>query len=478
MAISYLPKTALNKTISKSLTLKLIAIAALVLIFLIPVSLVKGLVSERQFRQDNVAREVASSWGGVQTIAGPVLAVPYSVTVKDQSQTRDVIEHAYFLPETFGVLGNVDVEIRSRGIYDVPLYTTKLTAKGIFNAPEIASLGLAPTQMRWGEAFLVLGIPDLRGVKEQIKLEWPGSNGIFRPGVTTAVVSSGVRAPVTLGLNEQGVPQPGRSYSYSITADLRGSEQLMFVPAAKTTDVKLTSVWPNPSFVGAFLPSERTVGDTGFTASWRVLDVNRNLPEKWTGNKAMLQFAFADGMVKPAAEPYRGGYYPDQPTVADGNSGVFGVRMFLPVDVYQKTMRSAKYGIAVIALVFVVVFFVELSAKRRVHPVQYVLIGLALVIYYTLLLSLSEHLRFLYAYLISSLAIIGMVTLFIKSVLESSTRAIMTGGILTVFYLFVYVLLQLEDYALLLGSIALFLILAVIMMLSRRINWYGEETAA
>lgn len=467
MSISYLPKSgvSLNKNISKSLSLKLIAIAALILVFLIPVSLVKGLINERQFRQSQVAGEVTASWAGAQTIAGPVMVVPYTVTVTEQNRTKEDIEYAYFLPETLRIDGKADVEVRSRGIYDVPVYTSKLNVSGRFAPPDIAPLGLNKQQMRWGEAFVVVGIPDLRGVNEQIALTWDGAQKVFQTGLTTHVVQSGVRTAAPLSVMADNVPVADHAYEYSFDLDLRGSEQLMFTGFGKTTDIKLTSAWPSPSFVGAFLPAERDVSASGFSASWRVLDINQNVPRQWRSSEGVK------------LDPDRYGYTGDmgniqQPASLDNSS--FGVRMFLPVDVYQKTTRSAKYGIAVIALVFVVVFFVELSAKRRVHPVQYVLIGLALVIYYTLLLSLSEHLRFLYAYLIASIAVIGMVTLFTKSVLESSARALLTGGILTVFYLFVYVLLQLEDYALLLGSIALFLILAAIMMLSRKINWYGE----
>lgn len=465
-----------------SITLKLIAVAVLVLIFLIPVSMVKGLIQERQFRQQDVMREVDNTWGQAQTIVGPVLVVPYGV-LQYGAQYKDQVSSvptgfAYFLPETLAVDGKVEVEVRSRGIYDVPVYGAKLTVSGVFPAPDVKSLNLASSQMRWQQASLVLGLPDLRGVREQIKLGWNGEEYLFTSGVTVPVVPGGVSVSVPLALNSTGDSVvPDKQYKFSLTLDTRGSDVLSFVPVGKETSVKLTSNWPEPSFTGAFLPTERSVGASGFTAAWRVLDLNRNFPQQWTSQDQMqLGFASYDNWKSPRSVSYFGIGRFDEPAPYQSSidqNGAFGVRLLLPSDIYEKSMRSAKYGIAVIALVFVIIFFVELSAKRRVHAVQYVLIGLALVIYYTLLLSLAEHLRFGWAYLIASAAVIGMNTLFAKSVMQSGSRALLAGSILTVFYGFVYILLQLEDYAFLFGSIALFLILAVIMFLSRKIEWYS-----
>ena len=460
-----------------SVTLKLIAIAVLVLIFLIPVSMVRGLINERQFRQQDVAREVGNTWGAPQTLAGPILVVPYHTLTTEGKRKEDETKYAYFLPDKLGVSGTVAVEIRSRGIYDVPVYSAALGATGFFRAPDIKLLSLKPEQMRWDKAQLVVGLPDLRGVREEISLDWAGAKTTFAPGVVAPVVPTGVSAAVALQLSEGAEARQGVTYPFTINLNTRGSEQLFFVPVGKETSVALNGNWPSPSFTGAFLPESRALRADGFTANWRVLDLNRDLSQQWVdGDGRQLGFA---GMSEGARfEPE--GFMPfpgDPPTKAGFSSdhGVFGVRLFTPVDIYQKSLRSVKYGISVIALVFVVIFFVEFSARKRVHPVQYVLIGLALVIYYTLLLAFAEHLRFGWAYLIASVAVIGLNTLFVRSAMESGVRALLTGGILTMFYGFVYILLQLEDYALLLGSVALFITLAIIMYLSRKIDWYGTE---
>ena len=460
-------------------TLKLIAIAVLVLIFLIPVSMVRGLINERQFRQQDVVREIGNTWGAPQTLAGPILVVPYNPLTTEGKRKEDETKYAYFLPEKLDVSGTVAVEIRSRGIYDVPVYSAALEAAGFFRAPDIKLLSLKPEQMRWDKAQVVVGLPDLRGVREEISLDWAGAKTTFAPGVVAPVVPTGVSAAVALQLSEGADARQGVTYPFTINLNTHGSEQLFFVPVGKETNVAMNGNWPSPSFSGAFLPESRELKSDGFTATWRVLDLNRDLPQQWVdGDGYGRQLGFAGTAEGLRFEPERFIPFPgDHPVKAGFSSdqGAFGVRLFTPVDIYQKSLRSVKYGISVIALVFVVIFFVEFSARKRVHPVQYVLIGLALVIYYTLLLALAEHIRFGWAYLIASFAVIGLNTLFVRSAMESGVRALLTGGILTLFYGFVYILLQLEDYALLLGSIALFITLAIIMFLSRKIDWYGTE---
>lgn len=454
-----------------SLVLKLIAITVLVLIFMIPVATLHGLIQERQFRQQGAAQEVGSSWGRPQTVIGPFLAIPYHPLDAQQRVNFEITHTAYFLPETIDVDGTITTQIRSRGIYDVPVYETELKLKGNFAAPDISPLGLGPNQMVWNQSRLMLGVPDLRGISEAIPLQWRGETKTFQPGVIGTVVPSGVSTLVPLAVNSTTQnAMSNTDYAFSVDLKLRGSEHLMFAPIGKTMTVDLVGDWPAPSFAGAFLPTEREVKDDGFSANWKVLDLNRSTPQAWKSEEVV-----AFGFAYPTSPDTRYDPYGKGMMLQQEGGDTFGVRLFLPVDIYQKSMRSAKYGIAVIALVFVVIFFIEMAAKRRIHPVQYALIGLSLIVYYTLLLSLAEHIRFGLAYLIASVATIGLITLFIRSIMESTSRAFLTGGVLTVFYGFIYILLQLEDYALLLGSLALFGILAMIMYLSRRIDWYGVD---
>lgn len=457
-----------------SLTLKLVAIVVLLVLFLIPAGMVSGLIHERENRQDNTVAEVSSAWGEAQSIVGPVLVVPYTqINAKTFVRTQ---EYLYFLPEDLDVKGDVETELRSRGIYDVPVYTSKLNFTGSFSGLSATKMGIALQNVDWDRSFLALGIPDMRGVQEQVHLNWDNKKTQFIPGTSTPLLNSGINAPVNLQTVESEFGTDAnakKSYSFNFDVNLRGSKSLSFIPVGKTTNVDVTADWADPSFAGAFLPREHEITKDGFTANWQVLDLNRNLPERFTSTqKVHLPFEELEIATNNYNKSYPR-YNPDGTQMQSIETGNFGVRFFNAVDVYSQSSRSAKYAAAVITLIFVLMFFIELTAKRKIHPVQYALIGFALVVYYTLLLSLAEHIRFGFAYTLASAATVGLITLFAKSIMHSWNRALTAGSILSVFYLFVYVLLQLEDFALLLGSIALFVILGVIMFFSRKIDWYG-----
>jgi inner membrane protein len=217
---------------------------------------------------------------------------------------------------------------------------------------------------------------------------------------------------------------------------------LYFTPVGKVTDVRLSSAWPNPSFNGAFLPDRRRVGDTGFTANWNVLHLNRNYPQLWTSNKY------------------------------DISGSAFGIDLLLPVDSYQKTYRSIHYAILFIGFTFLVFFFIEVLNKIFIHPMQYLLVGVALIVFYTLLLAISEHLHFNLAFILSALATLFLIGGYVRAILRSARLTMLISGILTILYAFIFVIIQLQDYALLIGSIGIFIILALVMYFSRKIDWY------
>ncbi|MBC7446588.1 MAG: cell envelope integrity protein CreD, partial [Hymenobacteraceae bacterium] len=240
-------------------------------------------------------------------------------------------------------------------------------------------------------------------------------------------------------------------HAFSFDLDLNGSTGLLVAPLGRTTTVHLSSGWPSPSFIGEFLPRQRKVGADGFSADWRVLNLNRNYPQRWrTG----------DGQ---------------RPSV---DASTFGVRLLVPVDEYQKSTRAVKYALLPLALTFLIFFFVEVLQRRRIHPVQYLLVGFALVIFYLLLIALGEYIRFNVAYLTAAVVVIGLVTAYVAGIFRRRDLTLVTAGVLTLIYGFVYIILQLEDYALLIGAFGLLLILALVMYLSRRIDWYatGAET--
>jgi len=427
--------------IRNSVTLKLFVVGFLTLVLLIPASMVSDLIRERQGRQSEVINEIAEKWGQVQTITGPILTIPFNRPYTRKDGTRGYeLRYAYFLPATLGISGTLKSEIRYRGIYKAVLYNSKLALSGEFTRPDFASLDIDPNNALWNRAFLSLGISDMTGIREVINVTSGNVKFAMNPGIETQdVIMSGVGARLPKGVGN------GSIIPFNLNLDLNGSERILFVPVGETTQVKLSSDWATPSFDGAFLPAEREVNTQGFSAKWKVLHLNRNFPQAWIGEREKLSQAS------------------------------FGVQMFVAADVYQQSTRTAKYAMLFIVLTFTTFFFSEIITRRRLHPIQYLLVGFALLIFYSLLIALSEHIRFGVAYLASSAAVIGLITLYTRWVLSSWRLTALVGGILIILYGYLYMILQLEDYALLMGSIGLFVALASVMYVTRKINWYGES---
>jgi inner membrane protein len=446
-----------NAWLRTSVMLKLLVIGILVLVLMIPANMLNSLIRERESNRNTAIAEVSSKWGEAQFIGGPILTLPYQETYQDAKNNKlQRTKYAHFLPEDLAIDGNVQPEKRYRGIYVVMLYNTKLKMSGYFKKPDIEALGLKSEAILWNKAFLSVGITDLKGIKDTIKLSVNAQSLPVNPGIPSSdILSSGVSAPLQLDKEK---------YEFSCELNLNGSTQLSFLPLGKKTAVSLTSPWPSPSFVGDFLPDNRKVADDGFKASWQVLQYNRNFPQQGLGafisTKPSDNYAENTDIDIAAAAPIR-------QSIAS-----FGVKLLLPVDEYQKTMRSAKYDIMFILITFIAFFFVEILNQKRIHPIQYLLVGFAVCLFYLLLLSISEHLSFNWAYLIGCGLILSLVTFYVKHIFQSTRLTLLFSGILALLYGFFYSLLQLEDYSLLLGSAGLVLILGAVMYLTRNINWY------
>ena len=286
------------------------------------------------------------------------------------------------------------------------------------------------------DSYLSFNVSDLKGIQENVIYKCNNEQQEVTPGLKTQdIFKNGFTTDVKINKTD-------KKYYFDITIQLKGSENLEFIPIGKTTEVKMKSEWNNPSFIGKFLPSSREVTANGFNASWNVNNFNRNYPQEWINNKYDL---FASS---------------------------FGVKLLIPVDEYQKTMRTSKYGIMIILLTFISFFMIEIFNKKVLHPIQYLLIGLALIIFYSILLSLSEYILFQYSYLIAALLVVGLISFYTSNIYANKKLGVTIGGFLAVFYGFMYVILQMQDYSLLLGNIALFIILAVIMFATRKLNWF------
>jgi len=421
-----------------SIGIRLFLIALLSIVLLIPLFMIQALISEREIRRNEAVQEVSSKWGKAQTIAGPILTVPfktYAIDAKGSATT--IIQHAHFLPDDLSISGAIQPEVRYRGIYKVILYNTKLSITGTFLTSSIKNFAIPEGEIMWDNASLAIGLTDMKGIKDTIRIKWNEKELPVNPGIASQdVQSSGISAPAAFNGTID-------KYSFSIDINFNGSEELAFVPIGKETRVKISAAWGNPSFVGEFLPEAREIQEDRFSAEWKILHLNRNYPQRWTGSSYKIE---------PSA---------------------FGVKFVLPVDEYQKINRTAKYGVMFISLTFLSFFMIEILNKQVMHPIQYLLIGFALLLFYTLLLSVSEHLGFQFSYVIASVAMTALIAGYTKAVLSNKLLAMVIAGILIILYGYLYVILQLQDYALLMGSVGLFVILALVMYLTRRIDWYA-----
>lgn len=430
-----------------SITLKLIVITLIILILMIPTAMMESLIYERQSTRDEAIREVSSKWGGSQQIKGLVISVPYKLYTENEKGVRSYeIRYAHFLPDNITFDGKLNPEKRYRGIYVVVLYNTILKVNGLFSELQMNKLGIDVNDFMLDEAFASIGITDMKGIKEKIDIKLNDTVMAMRPGIPVHdLFGAGISVPIDL--KHTGFP-----LKWSFTLNLNGSSEIYFAPLAKETMVNLNSAWSNPAFDGAFLPDTKSISDNGFNAHWRVLELNRNYPQQGLGN---------------FINPNNNEGFMDE--------GLFGVRLLLPVDEYQKTMRSAKYNVMFIIITFLSIFFIEIIGKRKIHPIQYLLVGFSITLFYVVLLSVSEHLNFNKAYLIGCVIMLTMIGLYAKSMLKQNKFALIITGILGLLYGFFYSLLQLQDYALIMGTIGLLVILGTIMYLTRNIDWYNAS---
>jgi len=429
--------------IRNSATIKVLSIGLLVLVLLIPMSLISSLMRERESRRDSVIREINEKWGNSQTITGPFFTVPFKFFYQDEEEKKEEdklkfhIRYLHILPENIHISGQIDPQIRYRSLYEAVLYNTRIEINGDFTISVPSQINVDPENILWEKAIFSVGITDMGGIQDDIIVKFDEKDYKVSPGLkTTDIASSGVQCVIGLS------PTKG-DCTFSLQLNLNGSEQIHFIPVGETTSVNLKSTWPSPSFDGSFLPVTREITDKGFSAAWNILHLNRNFPQAWEGDQYKV------------------------------NNSSFGLKLIIPADIYQKSIRISKYALMFIVFTFSAFFFSEIISKKRVHPIQYILIGLAIILFYVLLLSISEHLSFDFAYILSAVAITTIITGYSKGILRNNYFTLTVFGILTILYAYLYIVLQLEDYALLMGSIGLLVVLATVMYITRKIDWYS-----
>jgi len=441
--------------------IKLIGVGILILLLLIPLGMISGVLSDRLNRRNEAVSDITSSWGKQQCVIGPVLGIPYQYrfkTIKEiagpdgKLEKREVEETAiaiaYFLPELLNMTGDAETQMLHRGIYDAAVFRAQVKLAGKFAPPDFGALKIDIKDVQWKDAFVTIAINDLRGTREGLVLDWGGIKRPLLPGSQVPGYTTGATAML-------GDAKPiGAPVEFSIPIDFNGSDGIYFSPFGVQNEATLKSNWPDPKFLGAFLPAERDVRADGFDAKWKVSYYGRDYPQSWTSRTGNERF-----------------------TTQAVSQSMFGAQFLSILDAYRFVERSIKYGVLFLVLVFTTFFLFEVTARQKIHPFQYLMVGAALCLFYLLLLSISEFIGFGLAYLIAAVASTLLITWYCRFFLGGGVRTLMIGAGLAGVYTFLYITLRQQDYALLMGSIALFIVLAVVMYVTRKVDWYTRDAS-
>jgi inner membrane protein len=430
---------------------KILLIGILSLLLLVPLLMLQSVVGEREQRKAETESEIMHSWGGPQTLAGPILTVPFISRSRDANgKPVETVQAVHFLPRTLAIEGSLLPETRSRGMYQVTVYGARVTLQGTFGRPDFSGLRVSSSDILWDQAFLSLELPDMRSLQERVPLTWGRARLDFKSAKGSIGMYAGeMRADLT-GPARGSLQREAAAIPFMFELSLHGGDSLSFLPLGDETRIHLRSTWKSPNFNGSFLPVRRTFGPEGFDAEWRVISMARAYPQRWT-----------DGEVEP------------QGLLSSG----FGVSLMTPVDTYLKVTRALKYGLLFLVLPFCTLFFFEVFSRRRIHPFQYLLVGLADCVFYLLLLALAEHMSFGAAYAIAAAACASLATMYAIAVVKSRDGLVMLP-VLGAAYGFLALVLSSEDNALLLGALGLFLLLGAVMFLTRRMDWYRSERSS
>ena len=425
--------------IANSVSIKAAVLTGIALLLLVPLALLQSLVMERTTQRDSAVASVARGWGDRQWVGGPLLAIPVT-TETNPNSTRDW----YVLPDRLDVTVELQVQDTHRrlGLYDVPVYVARVHTTGEFDlARQIARLTRVDPSLHLhlDRARLVLPVRDPRGLRNLTSRNPEIQN--FEPCSDFPILA--VAAPLNAAIDDSPSPRP-----FDLSFDVAGTQSLEFLPLARVMSVQAHGNWADPGFTDGLLPIERQIDARGFTAKWQVLNLNRTYGDRWLQDSPSAQALLASG---------------------------FGVELVQPVDIYQRATRAVKYGGLFVALSFLTLFLFETLQRRPVHPIQYGLMGLALSVFYLLLLALAEHIGFLWAYVLATAALCGLISVYLAGALRSARAGIVCGMIFAATYAVLYLLVTSESYALLAGSLALFALLATTMLVTRKIDWYTQR---
>jgi len=444
---------------------KIAMLVILILLLLIPVFMIRSLISERSRRADTVEESIMEAWGSQFILYGPVIRIP--VVGREEVRTKterdgekvEIVTRNYALwitPKDVDISADFSAQKKRRGIFSVALFSGNVSLSGNFSF-ERAKNELKQNQTMYPEqAEIVIGLASQKGIRKIIKADWNGSELFFKPGNrnfytdfsgyksigynTLSIGGNGVNALSPFNIN--GIN------TFDIQFAMQGGKAIRALPIGEITHVRIQTDWSSPSFQGGFLPVNYTLSENGFDAEWEISYLSRSIPLCWMSD---------DKGDHEGNRIWRNEY--------------FGVDFFKPLDHYALNTRAVKYAILFLIIPFLTLFFLEVFSQKSIHPAQYLLSGFANVVFYLLLLSISEHLSFSVSYLIASAALTCMMTLYARSLLETWTRSAYMGLVMALLYLIMYLTLNAEDWALLIGSIAAFIITGVVMFLTRKLDW-------
>ena len=454
------------KKFSQGYTFKILLLILLVLLLLIPLAMIRGLINERSRTAASAEAGIMEAWGSELVAAGPVIAVPGIRTEEIRTRTErdgdkiDIVTKPFTLiitPRELVIGADFKTEVRKRGIFSVPLFYGDLSLSGNFNPAQALSSVLPNEEVFLNQAELIIVLSSQKGIRRIEKAEWNGRSLFFQPGNQGFNIASrvdSISARYTNKFSGSGIYAALPEFSnneteFEISIAIQGGQLVRFLPMGQDTGAVVSADWASPSFQGSFLPGSSSISNDGFEAAWNISYLSRDIPLHW----------------KIEADGGR-----------DFSDSLFGVNFFRAVDTYSLNTRAVKYAILFLIVPFLTLFLLEVFTKKKIHPVPYLLSGIANVIFYLLVLSLSEQMTFYLAYLIAALAVIILLTLYSRALLPSWKKSWYMGLVVTISYVLLYAVLNAESYAMLIGSIGAFTVVALVMYLTRKLNWYsGDE---
>jgi len=463
------------KRIAQGYTFKIVMLIFLSLLLLIPLAMIRGLINERNRTAASAEADIMEAWGSQLMEAGPVIAVPGVRTEQIRTRTErdgEKIEEVkkpftlYITPNKLNIKAGFTTEIRKRGIFSVPLFSGEVTLSGTFD-PARALVSLSPNDaLSFAQAELIIVLSSQKGIRKIDRALWNNRELFFQPGnqglsiiqrdsmYKDMVYWEDVKRTWDSGQSGSGIYAaiPGftstAKANFDITIAIQGGQLVRFMPMGQDTHVEISADWASPSFQGSFLPGSSTITDTGFDAVWDISYLSRDIPLFW----------------KNEDNDFR-----------DYSASMFGVNFFRAIDTYSLNTRAVKYAILFLIIPFLTLFLLEVFTKKQIHPVPYLLAGIANVIFYLLLLSLSEQIQFYLAYLLAALGVTVMMTLYSRSLLPSWNKSWYMGLVTIISYVLLYAVLNAESYALLIGSVGAFMVVGLVMFITRKLEWYGPN---